>query len=81
MRRLLVLTIVLCALLSMAACSKDKKNEPSITDKVANKVDQFNTDNANTIVRKIKSPIDKARATQNIVDEHNQDIDRALQDQ
>jgi hypothetical protein len=68
---------MICALL-LTACSSD---EPSVTDQVAEKVDRINTENADAIVKKIKTPIDKARMTQNLGDERSRAIDEATQNQ
>ena len=71
------LTLALLALaITCFACSK----EESVTEKVSQKVDQINTENAEAAVKAIKTPLDKARATQNLGEERTEGIDRALQD-
>ncbi len=67
------------ALLSLAigftACSK----EESPMEKVSEKVDQINTENADAAVKAINTPIDKARATQNLGDQRTEGVDQAMQ--
>jgi outer membrane murein-binding lipoprotein Lpp len=77
MKNLTVILLVISALF-LAACRSD---EPSVTDQVAEKVDQINTRNADAIVKHIKTPIEKARMTQNLGEERTQAIDQALKNQ
>lgn len=72
------LTLLAISALFLAACSSD---EPSITDKVADKVDQINTENADAIVTKIKTPINKARLSQELGDERTRSIEEAMKNQ
>jgi len=67
-----ILPLALLALtVSFTACSK----EESVTEKV----EQINTDNAEKVVKEIKTPINKARATQNLGEERTEGIDQAMQ--
>lgn len=67
-----ILTLTLLALtITLAACSK----EESVTEKV----DRINTENAASAVKAIKSPIDKARATQNQGEERTEGIDKTME--
>jgi PBP1b-binding outer membrane lipoprotein LpoB len=77
MKRPALFLLMISALL-LTACSSD---EPSVTDQVAEQVDRINTENAEAIVKKIKTPIDKARMTQNLGDERSRAIDEATQNQ
>lgn len=77
MKKLIILAVALAALF-LAGCNSDK---PSVTDQVAKKVDKFNTENAKAIVKEIKTPIEKARMTQNLGEERTKAIDQALQNQ
>ncbi len=77
MKKLFIIPMLFCALF-LVACSSD---DPSVTDQVADKVDQINTKNADAIVKHIKSPIEKARMTQNLGDERTNAIDDAIQNQ
>ena len=77
MRKPLALAIMLCALI-LGACSSDS---PSVTDQVAEKVDEINTKNADAAVKAIKTPINKARLTQSLGDERTQAIDEAMKNQ
>jgi len=77
MKRLTAILLVISALF-LAGCSSD---EPTVTDQVAEKVDQINTKNADAIVKHIKTPIEKARMTQNLGEERTQAIDEAMKNQ
>jgi hypothetical protein len=66
---------LLVLIISLAACSR----EESPMEKVADKVDQINTENADAAVKAIKTPINKARATQNLGDQRTEGIDQAMQ--
>jgi len=77
MKKLFIVPLLLGALF-LAACSSD---EPSVTDQVAEKVDQINTKNADAIVEHIKTPIEKARMTRNLGDQRTQAIDEAMKNQ
>lgn len=71
-----ILPLALLALtVSFAACSK----EESPMEKVSEKVDQINTENADAAVKAIKTPINKARATQNLGEERTESVDQAMQ--
>jgi len=71
-----ILPLVLLALaVGCTACSK----EESPIEKVSAKVDKFNTENADKAVQAIKTPINKARATQSLGDERTEGIDQAMQ--
>jgi len=72
-----ILALVLSAML-FTACSKD---EESITEKASNKVDEITKGTADAVVKKIKSPIDKARATKDLGDKRVEDMDKALSEQ
>jgi len=72
-----ILALVLSAML-FTACSKD---EESVTEKVSNKIDEINTKNADAMVKKIKTPIDKARATKDLGNKRVEEMDKALSEQ
>jgi PBP1b-binding outer membrane lipoprotein LpoB len=69
-----IMTLLTIAL-AFTACSK----EESPIEKVSQKVDQINTENADAAVQAIKTPINKARATQNLGEERTEGIDQAMQ--
>lgn len=71
MKKILPLALLALAV-SFTACSKEES--------VAEKVDKFNTENAEKVVKEIKTPINKARATQNLGEERTEGIDQAMQD-
>ena len=71
-----ILTLALLGLsVGFTACSQDE----SPIEKVSQKVDQINTENADKAVKAIKTPINKARATQSLGEERSEDIDQAMQ--
>lgn len=71
-----ILPLAVLALLSgFSACSQ----EESPVEKVSEKVEQINTENADKVVTAIKSPINKARGTQNLGEERSEGIDQAMQ--
>lgn len=72
-----ILAILLSAIL-FTACSSE---EASITEKASNKINEINKKNADTLVKKIKSPIDKARLTQDLGDQRMEEMNRALENQ
>ncbi len=70
--------VMLLATLLCTACSKD---EESVTEKAPSKIDQINKENADAIVKRIKTPLDKARLTQGLGDKRMEEMDKALQEQ
>lgn len=58
-------------------CSK--KEEQNAEEKGA--IDKMTDQAAETAVKKIRTPMDKARATQNLGDERVEEMDKALQKQ
>jgi len=74
---LAILALVLLTLV-FTGCSKE---EESNSEKASNKIDEINTRNADAIVKKIKSPIDKARATKDLGDKRMEEMDKALSEQ
>lgn len=71
-----ILPLALLALsIGFAACAK----EESPVEQVSQKVDQINTENADAAVKAIKTPLAKARATQDQGDQRAEGIDQAMQ--
>ena len=70
--------VLLFATLLCTACSND---EESVTEKPTSKIDQINKENADAIVKRIKTPLDKARLTQGLGDKRMEEMDKALQEQ
>lgn len=68
---------LLALALAFTACSKGE----SVAEKVSQKVDQINTEIADAAVNKLQAPIAKARAAQDLGDEHLEGIDQAIQNQ
>ena len=59
-----VLTVVISALL-FTGCAKE---EEGITEKTPSKIDEITTEAADAMVKKIRTPINKARLTQDLGD-------------
>ncbi len=76
MKKILPLALLVLAL-ALVACS----NEESVSEKVSQKVEQINHENADAAIKAIRSPIDKARATQNLSDERTKEINEAMKNQ
>ncbi|MFO7605017.1 MAG: hypothetical protein R6W72_01765 [Desulfurivibrionaceae bacterium] len=72
-----VLAILLATLL-LPGCSKD---EESLTEKASSKIDEINNRNADAVVKKIKTPIDKARLTMDLGDKRMEEMEKALAEQ
>jgi len=58
-------------------CSKNEEGQTGEQGRIEKMTDQA----AETAVKKIRTPIDKARATQNLGDERVEEMDKALQKQ
>ena len=74
---LAILAVLLSALL-LSGCSKE---EESLGDKASKKVDEITTEAADTVVKKVRTPLNKARATRDLGDERTDAIDKAMQGQ
>jgi len=72
-----VLVLFLSALLCIA-CSKE---EEDLAEKTPSKVDEITTEASDAMVKKIRTPIDKARMTQNLGDKRMEEVDQAVQNQ
>ncbi|MDF1577730.1 MAG: hypothetical protein P1P81_04705 [Desulfobulbales bacterium] len=70
--------MLLFAAFMLTGCSSD---EESITEKAASKIDEINTRNADAMVKKIKTPIDKARLTRDLGDQRLKEMEKALAEQ
>jgi outer membrane murein-binding lipoprotein Lpp len=79
MRKLsLTILAILLSTLLLSGCSKE---EESISEKASKKVDEITTKAADTMVKKIRTPLDKARGTKNLSDERTDAIDRMMKEQ
>jgi len=68
----------MCSLLTITAgCSK--RGDQQVEGKGA--IEKMTDEAAETAVKKIRTPMDKARATQNLGDDRLEEMDRALQKQ
>ena len=79
MRKLfiLILVIVLAALLFQHF----DKEEASLPEQAEKKVDEITTKAADTVVKKVRTPLNKARGTRDLGDERTDAIDKAMQGQ
>lgn len=60
-----------------AGCTKNDEQQSDEKGRIEKMTDQA----ADTTVKKIRTPLDKARATQNIGDDRLEEMDKALQKQ
>ncbi len=68
----------MCCLLTIpAGCSKSEEQQAGEKGAIEKMTDEA----AETAVKKIRTPMDKARATQNLGDDRLEEMDRALQKQ
>ena len=74
---ILILLIMLAALLF----KHFGKKEESLPEQAAKKVDEITTEASDTVVRKVRTPLNKARGTKDLGDERTDAIDKAMQDQ
>ena len=72
-----ILAILLAALL-FTACAKE---EESVTEKAPSKIDEITTEAADAMVKKIRTPINKARLTKDLGDKRLEEMEKALQNQ
>ena len=76
----LLLVAAALVLFFQAGCTKnDEQQAVEIEEK--GKIEQMTDQAAETAVKKIRTPMDKARATQNLGDERLESMDKALQQQ
>jgi hypothetical protein len=76
---LMVLAGALCC--GVIACSNEKKAEPVADAPKPGAIEQFTDKTAAQVEQKIRSPIDKARATQGQGEERLEAIDEAMKKQ
>ena len=69
--------IVVLLLVLSAGCSKN--DEQQVEEK--GRIDKMTDQAAETAVKKIRTPMDKARATQNLGDDRLEEMDKAMQKQ
>jgi hypothetical protein len=71
--------VIPCSLLLVltSGCAKSEEQQDEEKGTIEKMTDQA----AETAVKKIRTPIDKARATQNLGDERVEEMDKALQKQ
>lgn len=73
----IILTILLVCLLGTACAREEEKGAAKSPGKIA----EFNKKNADAMVKKIRTPLDKARLTQGLGDQRLEEMDRELQTQ
>ena len=65
---------------SQAGCTKNNEQQVGEVEEKG-RIEQMTDETAEKAVRKIRTPMDKARNTQNLGDERLESIDKALQQQ
>ena len=75
--RFLVIAAVTFLLVVLSGCSKKEEQQAEEKDRIERMTDKA----AGTAVKKIQTPIAKARATQNLGSERQEEIDKAMQKQ
>jgi hypothetical protein len=79
MKKLLVTILPFIFLMLLASsCSKA---EESFTEKASQKVDEITKEAADTVVRKVRTPLNKARGTKDLGDERTDAIDKMMKEQ
>ena len=74
-------TVVLfAAFLLFAGCTKNKESE-TVEEPAKSRIDRMTDQAADSAVKKIRTPIDKARSTKDSGDERLESMDKALQQQ
>lgn len=72
---------ILAILLTTLLCTACGKEEENITEQNPGKIDEITQTTANAIVKKIRTPINKARLTQDLGDKRMEEMEKALQNQ
>jgi PBP1b-binding outer membrane lipoprotein LpoB len=75
--RFLVAAAVTFLLVVLSGCSKKEEQKAEEKDRIEKMTDKA----AGTAVKKVRTPMDKARATQSLGNERLEEIDKALQKQ
>jgi hypothetical protein len=76
-KHILGAAVVSFLLVLPAGCTKNDEQQSDKKGRIEKMTDQA----ADTAVKKIRTPMDKARATQNIGDDRLEEMDKALQKQ
>ena len=79
MRKLIIL--ILAILLAAMLYQQFDQKEESLPEQAEKKVDEITTEAADTVVRKVRTPIDKAKGTRDFGGERTDAIDKAMQGQ
>lgn len=77
MRKFFNIMLIITPFLLFAACSSEEGN---IAEQASDKVDEITSEAADAAVKKIRTPLDKARATRDLGEERMKEIDQAVQD-
>ena len=76
MKKIVKALLIIIPVLLFAACSSEDGN---IAEQTSDKVDEITTEAADTAVKKIRTPLNKARATRNLGDERMKAMEQATQ--
>lgn len=77
MRNIVNILLIGTTVLLFTACSSEEGN---IAEQTSDKIDEITTEAADAAVKKIRTPLDKARATRDLGEERMKAIDQATQD-
>ena len=77
MKKNLKYLVMIITCLLFPSCSGENGN---IAEKASDKVDEITTEAADTAVKKIRTPLNKAKATQDLGEERMKAMEQATQD-
>ncbi|MEN8143044.1 MAG: hypothetical protein ABFQ82_05545 [Thermodesulfobacteriota bacterium] len=76
MKNIIKTLLIITPVLLFAGCSSEEGN---IAEQASDKVDEITTEAADAAVKKIRTPLDKARATKDLGEERMKAMDQAVQ--
>jgi hypothetical protein len=76
-----ILLLITAIFLAFLLYDNFNKEEESITETAEKKVDEITTKAADTVVKKVRTPLNKARGTKDFGDERTEAIDRMMKEQ
>ena len=76
-----IILLIIVVILAVFVFRTFNQEEESITDKASQKVDEITTKAADTVVKKVRTPLNKARRTKDLGDERTDAIDKMMKEQ
>ena len=76
-----IILLIIAVILAVFVFRTFNQEEESITDKASQKVDEITTKAADTVVKKVRTPLNKARRTKDLGDERTDTIDKMMKEQ